>query len=335
MAGLTSILGASTNAVGVASSAIGSAGRLANTISSADFTSPEGLASAIRSINLPAAGETIGDIVGAISEFTDNTYENDWRVRLSMAKWVAFKNRPVLKPLVESGGLIFPYTPSISIASGATYTPVRPTHSNYSFQAYQNSDPGSITITAPMYVEDKTQGLYWVAMVHYLRSLTKMFTGNDPKAGNPPPVIFLNGYGQYVFKNVPVVVTKMSVKLDEKADYISIPVVGSAAGAVEGTADAIGGLAGAVGGAFGSAFGGALGTATSAISSIAGGVGQVAGLLGSFGIGGSIDAGSAHVPTKSSFSVTLQPVYSRNSARKFSLDRFVTGGYVTSPFGYI
>lgn len=335
MAGIQSILGASTNAVGVISNTIGSVGKLTSAISSADFSSPEGLASAIRSINFPAAGETIGDIVGAISEFTDNTYDNDWRVRLSMAKWTAFKSSPVLKPLVDSGGLIFPYTPSIGIQSGATYNAVKPTHSNYAFQAYQNSDPGSISITAPMYVEDTTQGLYWVAMVHYLRSLTKMFTGNDPKAGNPPPVIFLNGYGQYVFKNVPVVVTKMSVKLDEKADYISVPVLGSAAGDIAGTADALGGLSGAVGGAFGDAFGGAVSTATTAISSIAGGVGQVAGLLGSFGIGGSIDAGTAHVPTKSSFSVTLQPVYSRNSARKFSLDRFVTGGYVNNPFGYI
>jgi len=41
------------------------------------------------------------------------------------------------------------------------------------------------------------------------------------------------------------------------------------------------------------------------------------------------------VPTKSSFGITLQPVYSRDSIRKFSLDMFVTGGYLNSGVGYI
>jgi hypothetical protein len=71
------------------------------------------------------------------------------------------------------------------------------------------------------------------------------------------------------------------------------------------------------------------------ISSIAGGVGQVAGLLGTFGVGGSTSGGIAHVPTKSSVQLSLMPVYSRTSARKFSLDRFVTGGYLNNSFGYI
>ena len=302
---------------------------------SAGLASPGGIASAIRSINLPAAGEAIGDIIGAISAFTEDTYSNDWRVRLSLANWTSFKSSPVLTPLKDSGGLIFPYTPKISIQSSATYQKIETVHTNYNFQAFKSSNPGPIKITAPMYVSDPTEGLYWIAMVHYLRSLTKMFTGNDPKAGNPPPIIMLNGYGNYVFKNVPVVVTSMEVTLEDKCDYIGVNVVGSAAGNIEGTADAIGGLANVIGGAFGGAFGGALGSATSIISTVAGGVGQVAGLLGSFGIGGTTSGGVSHVPTRSTFSVTLQPIYSRNSARKFSLDRFVTGGYLNNNFGYI
>ena len=332
-ASLSSTIGAATGAIGAVNSAVGTASRLSSAI--AGGFSADGIAGAIRAIDLPAAGEAVGDVMTAVSEFTDETYPNDWRVRLSLAKWVSFKNSAVLAPLKDSGGLIFPYTPTIGIQSSATYTPVKPIHSNYSFQAYQNSDPGAITITAPMYVADSNEGLYWLAMVHYLRSLTKMFTGSDPKAGNPPPIIYLNGYGNYVFKNVPVVVTKMSVKLDDKCDYIGVNVVGSAAGAVESVADSIGGLSSSVGGMFGGALGGAVGTATSVISGVAGGVGQVAGLLGTFGIGGTISGGVTHVPTKSSFSVTLQPAYSRTSARKFSLDRFVTGGYLNNSFGYI
>ena len=334
-AGLTSSLGNAAGAIGAASNAANAASRLGSAIATGDFQSVTGIASAIRSINLPAAGEVIGDLVGAVSAFTEDTHANDWRVRLSLANWTSFKSSPVLAPLKDAGGLIFPYTPKINIHSGAKYSTIDTVHTNFNFQAFKNSDPGSISITAPMYVTDPTEALYWIAMVHYLRSLTKMFSGNDAKAGNPPPIIFLNGYGNYVFKNVPVVVTSMDVNLDDKCDYIGVNVVGSAAGAVEGVADSIGGLAGAVGGAFGGAFGGAVGSATSIISSVAGGVGQVAGLLGSFGVGGTTSGGVTHVPTKSSFTIKLQPVYSRNSARKFSLDRFVTGGYLNNNFGYI
>jgi len=237
----------------------------------------------------------------------------------------------VLQPLKDAGGLIFPYTPKITIASKANYGTIPTTHTNYTFQNFKNSDPGSITIVAPMYVSDANEGLYWIAMVHYLRSLTKMFTGNDPKAGNPPPIIMLNGYGNYVFKNVPVVVTAMSVGLESTCDYISVPVVGSAAGEIEGLTDSIGGTASALGGLFG----GSVASVAGVVGSIAGGIGQVAGLAGSLGFGGSVSGGTAHVPTKSSFNVTLQPIYSRTSSRKFSLDRFVSGGYLNSPFGYI
>lgn len=329
-ASLASTLGKSANAIGAIGNAVGTASRLGSAIS-AGYNSAGGVASAIRAINLPAAGEAVGDIIGAVAEFTDSSNANDWRVRLSMAKWTSFNGSPVLKPLKDAGGLIFPYTPTITIASKASYTPINTTHTNYTHQAFRNSDPGSISITAPMWVSDATEGLYWIAMVHYLRSLTKMFSGNDPKAGNPPPIVMLNGYGNYVFKNVPVVVTSMNVRLESTCDYISVPVVGSAAGEIEGLADSISGTASALGGLFG----GSVASVAGAVGSIAGGIGQVAGLAGSLGFGGSVSGGIAHVPTKSSFTINLQPMYSRNSSRKFSLDRFVSGGYLNSPFGYI
>jgi hypothetical protein len=325
---IQSTIGAAQNAVAGVATAVGTATRLSSAISSA--ISGGDVATAIRSINLPAAGEAIGDITSAVASFGGDANANDWRVRLSLPTWPSFRNSPVLTPLKDAGGLIFPYTPKIGISSGAKYQQVPTLHTNYMFEAYQNSDPGEIQITAPMYVEDPTQGLYWIAMVHYLRSLTKMFTGNDPKAGNPPPIVMLNGYGNYVFKNIPVVVTKMSVDLDKECDYIGVNVVGSAAGEVAGIADSIGGLSDTLGSVIPG-----IGGVTGAVSSIAGGVGQVAGLLGTFGIGGTTSGGVSHVPTKSTFTVTLRPMYSRNSVKKFSLDRFVTGGYLNNSFGYL
>jgi len=326
---LQSKIAATTATFGAATAAIGTAQRLGSALS--NISGPDMVGSAIRSINLPAAGEAVGDIMGAISMFGgsgDNP--NDWRVKLSLPNWVSFKNSAVLKPLKDAGGFIFPYTPEIAISSAAKYTPVTPIHSNYPFQAYSNSDPGTISITGDFNVEDSSQALYWIACVHYLRSATKMFSGYDPKAGNPPPIVKLNGYGAYVFKNIPVVIQSMKITLSKECDYISCDVVGSAAGEIAGIADSIGGLADAVGGALPQLSG-----ITSTVSSIAGGVGQVASLLGSFGVGGSTSGGTAHVPTKSTIAVTLIPAYSRASTRNFSLDRFVQGGYMNNSVGYI
>lgn len=327
MAVTGNVLGASQNLVGAAAGAVSTASNLATAVSSG--YQGGGVAGALRAIDLPAAGEAIGDIYSAVASFGGDANANDWRVRLSLPTWPSFRTSAVLKPLKDAGGLVFPYTPNIQMSSTATYSTIDTVQTNHTFRAFQNSDPGTITITAPMNVEDPTQGLYWIAALHYLRSLTKMFTGNDPKAGNPPPIVHLNGYGNYVLKNIPVVVTNFSTTLDDKCDYIGVPVVGSAAGAIEGIADAVGGLADTLGGVFGAS------GVTDTISEVAGGVGQVAAMAGMFGIGGTTSGGNSYVPTKSTFTITLQTMYSRNSAVKFSLDRFVSGGYLNNSFGYL
>lgn len=326
--GVVSNISASQNLIGAGASAVNVAKNL-----SAALTSPanaDGVMSAIRSSALPAGGEAVGDLFSAVASFGGDANENDWRVRLSLPTWPGFRTSPVLEPLKSAGGLIFPYTPDIKIQSSATYSGIPTVHTNYTYKAYHSSDPGTITITAPMNVEDATQGLYWIAAVHYLRSLTKMFSGTDPKAGNPPPIVFLNGYGNYVFKNVPVVVTQFSTSLDASCDYIGVNVVGSAAGQLQGLTDSVSGLSDTVGSLIPEVSG-----VTNSISEVASTISSVAAIAQTFGIGGSVSGGVSHVPTKSSFNVTLTPMYSRSSARKFSLDRFVQGGYLNNSFGYI
>lgn len=277
-----------------------------------------------------AIGNAAGDIASAVSMFTDDADPNDWRVRLSLPNWITFRLSPVLKPLQDAGGLIFPYTPTINIKSSANYSPENIVHNNYSVLAYKNSLPNPITITAPMNVEDESQASYWLAAVHYLRSVTKMFSGYDPKAGNPPPLVFLNGYGNYVFKNVPVVVTNFECQLPNDCDYISTDTVGNLISNIGGITDSLGGLADTLGGALPGMSG-----ITSSISNIAGGIGQISNIIGSYNIGPSISGGRTYVPTKSSFTVNLQPVYSRTSIKRFSLDQFVSGGYLLNYFGYV
>ena len=330
---VASTINAANATFGAAAQAVNTAANLANSagaIASGDYASMGRLATA----GLSQGAEAVGDIMSAVSMFSDTSDPNDWRVRLSLPLWASFQNSPVLKPLKDAGGMIFPYTPQISIKSGAKYSTEPVAHTNYPFNVFKNSDPGSIEITASMNVEDSTQALYWIASVHYLRSIAKMFAGIDPKAGNPPPIVMLNGYGQYVFKNVPVVITNFNTTLPSDCDYIACDVVGSAMGAVEGITDSLGSLSDTIGSVLGNAIPGLSGV-TNAISSVTSFVGQAANVAGTFGLGGTTSAGVAYVPTKSTFSVTLTPTYSRNSARKFSLDRFVQGGYVNNQFGYI
>lgn len=103
-------------------------------------------------------------------------------------------------------------------------------------------------------------------------------------------------------------------------------------GEIQGVVDSIAGLADTLSEALPSM--GSL-SAGSGLSSLAAGLGQVTGVLGAFGVGGSTSGGIARVPTKSTMTVTLQPVYSRAAARNFSLDRFVAGGYMNSGTGYL
>jgi hypothetical protein len=258
-----------------------------------------------------------------------------------------YTGSPILQPLVRAGGLVWPFTPSVAISSSATYEPTAITHQNYNFLSYQNSKSDSITINGAFHVEDAVQAQYWIAAVHYLRSITKMFSGDMGKeAGNPPPIVLLNGYGDYVFKNIPVIVTSFSCELPSDVNYISTNVgsegsmggFGMASGggmssieSISATTGALAGLAGAVGA-------GKAARALGAVSAAAGVVNGVKNLLsassGGGGASGAASGGATHVPVKSSISVTVMPVYSREDIRKFNLGDFVNVKYVNNIPGY-
>ena len=149
---------------------------------------------------------------------------NDWRVRLSLPS--NLDKTGILKPLDETNGLVFPYTPTILIQHSANYDAMQPTHSNYPFPSYQNSQIDDIVITGDFFCENAVDAQYWAATLHYLRSITKMAYGQSSNAGAPPPLIFLNGYGDFVFPNVPVIVKTFSVDLPADVDYIKTQVDG-------------------------------------------------------------------------------------------------------------
>jgi len=217
----------------------------------------------LRSVNLlPGANPSEG-------KFTNGSWDSgsasDWRVRLSLPPLSYFTDSTILAPLIETGSsMVFPYTPNVFITHSARYNALQPTHSNYPFYIYEGSAVDQFTIMGEFTVENSREAEYWIAAIHYLKSITKMAYGESPNKGSPPPVVKLNGYGDYVFNNVPVIVQSFNVTLPPDVDYIQANV----------------------------------------------------GFNGSW------------APAKSEISVVLVPQYSRDKVNRFSLDTFVSGGYI-------
>lgn len=124
--------------------------------------------------------------------------------------------------LARNGGIIFPYTPTISIDYSASYSPVNTIHSNYTQYFYKGSSVGEIKIEAKFTVKNSFEGAILLAVQHLCRGLTKMQFGNDPNAGSPPPVCRLMAYGDYQLDSTPVVVKSFSVSYPENVDYLTV-----------------------------------------------------------------------------------------------------------------
>jgi hypothetical protein len=313
-------------------SALGTAGSLSGILNG--LSDPNKLLSSLRSFNLPLGGNTFKPMGSTGVTWAGTAADKDWRVRLSLPNISSFKSSYVLKPLVAAGGMIFPYTPGISISHNAGYDEQSITHNNYQFITYQNSKVDRISINAPFFVEDAVQAQYWLAAVHYFRSMTKMFSGagNGAEQGNPPPIVYLNGYGDFVFKNIPVVVSSFQVELSADTNYISTSMskdvsrpAGSPAAAPVAQSGGWLSLAGAALQA------GGLQNAGAFISGL-----DNKNKSGSPGQQQQIQAmnGDSHVPVKSTFQISLQPIYSRQAIREFNLQSFVQGAYVNNQIGY-
>ena len=179
-----------------------------------------GFGKLLRSVNIPLFGKA-GTSAFAEAQW-GGTDPGDWRVRLSIPPNF---NLPGMlsEKLNKTNGLVFPYTPQIVVTHSAQYGQLRPTHSNYPFPVYQSSAVDQLVVTGEFYVENADEAIYWIAAMHYLRSVTKMAYGNTSNQGSPPPVVKLNGYGDYVLKNVPVVVTTFNVDMPMDVDYIHVP----------------------------------------------------------------------------------------------------------------
>ena len=249
----------------------------------------------------------------------------DWRVRLSLspgaqqAGYLYWAQSPgILAPLRATDGVIFPYTPSISVAYNATYDATELTHSNYNFYTYKNSKVESITLGCDFTAQDTFEANYLLAVIHFFRTATKMFYGQDqnPKNGTPPPLCYLSGLGAFQFDAHPLAITGFNYSLPTDVDYIRAGNNPSPAGVNrENSPTQPKGTAGFS----------AAGLARMFASNInPGGLPREVKFNSRSSYTSTIEP--TYVPTKISLSISAVPIVTRNDiSNKFSLKQYATG----------
>ena len=257
------------------------------------------------------------EIYSAESQATEQDQANfqakaDWRVRLSLAPDSQYLyNDPeyagILKPLKETDGVIFPYTPSITVNYAANYEATNIVHSNYKIYQYSGSAVEQVTIACDFTCQDTYEANYLLSVIHFFRSMTKMFYGQDtlPKNGTPPPLCYMFGMGGYQFAAHPLAISGFSYNLPADVDYIKTTSASPAGAAVPNTADV---------------------SATRLAGTNVGKGGTGPGPKFNTGIGNET---VTWVPTKIQLSITCLPIMSRNAiSNQFSLRRYGSGDLV-------
>jgi hypothetical protein len=259
----------------------------------------------------------------------------DWRVRLSLgpgAKYL-YNATPagVLAPLAANGGtdgVIFPYTPSITTSYSANYEQYDLIHSNYRGLFYKNSRVGDIQLRGTFTAQNTTEANYLLATIHFFRSVTKMFYGQDAERGTPPPICLLNGFGGYQFSDHPVVISSFNYTLPNDVDYIRTTNPNNFGLDLNNRYNPAGSSLPA---------GGALSGLYRLLNAVPGGLskGALPTVPAPNTVAGSVtnNVPASYVPTKMEIDITLIPVQSRSQvSQQFSLKGFANGDLLKGGF---
>lgn len=169
-----------------------------------------------RGANIPSGAEAFIKQGTAIK--LEPGAKNDWRVRIT-CQWNIF-NSELFKVLEETGGVVWPYMPNITVSTKADYSAINTLHSNYTNWAYKGSMVDDIQISGEFSCETETDAAYWIAATTFFKTATKMFFGQGEYAGTPPLICNLTGYGSSIFDKVPVIIKSFSVDLKDDVNYV-------------------------------------------------------------------------------------------------------------------
>lgn len=128
----------------------------------------------------------------------------------------------ILNPLAQTNGMVWMYTPTVTVSGAVDYNSYDPVHSNQEFAAYTRTRATSIQIDGEFSAQNMDESAYLLACIHFLRTVTKMNFGQSTNAGTPPPILLLSGYGEYMFNDLPVILEQYNITLPQDVDYVRI-----------------------------------------------------------------------------------------------------------------
>lgn len=130
--------------------------------------------------------------------------------------------------LAPTVGLVFPYTPVVGFNYTVNYDTTALFQSNLAIQHYTSSPPPTIELSAKFTADTKENAKYMLAAIYFLKAVTKCDFGYQATAGGkrlpgmPPPILYLNGYGDYIMNQIPVVIKSFSYSFPDDIDYTTV-----------------------------------------------------------------------------------------------------------------
>lgn len=130
-------------------------------------------------------------------------------------------------PIIQTGGLVFPYNPTISEGVSVRYDSIELTHSNEAYHAYRNTDNVRLSLSDCVWTCDTfDNAIYALSVLHFLRAYSLMDFGRN-RTGRPPSPMWFSAYGSYAFYRVPVLLEKADWSWPNDVDYVGVPEFGS------------------------------------------------------------------------------------------------------------
>jgi len=132
----------------------------------------------------------------------------------------------LMRPIKESNGLIWKYTPTVFTAASANYSSHTGQGMQYPVHSYENSTPPEITVTGDFTANDVYEARYLLAVMTFFKIATKGDFGDiavaKQTAGAPPPVLLFEYLGDHGYNKVPVIVSNYSMSLPNDVDYVPV-----------------------------------------------------------------------------------------------------------------
>lgn len=125
--------------------------------------------------------------------------------------------------LNDTNGMVFPYTPQFNLIGTANYSSLGLVHVNQDYNYYSNTSNAEFVVGGLFTAQNTQQANYCVAVIHFLRTVSKMHFGvSDQRRGLPPPMLVFDGYGDMMFNQLPVFIKTFTIDFLNDVDYVEV-----------------------------------------------------------------------------------------------------------------